>query len=340
MVINTMETLEVLDMIQDNKTMHMIIYGKDASRMDLKLEEIKKKYKDLERKNFDLKEDEQGTVLNALDTRSLFEEKRLFIIKNADFLGKSQKDVDYEVKAKEWIERLETEDILVFLLAQDQLTKKKEWQPFFEQAALLACKSLDAKNQKAYVLEQIKKISLSIDPEALQWFIAHIGTNSKRILDEIDKLSLYPGEIHLEEVQKLVSSEPIEDVFKMSDALFEKNGLKLIAYYRNFRAQNMETLQIIALLASQIRFLFQVRVYMDGGYPKEKIIDLTKAHPYRIQLMMKKASRFEADELLHELSQLARLDYQLKTGLIDRDEGFENFALSLMPEFQTKSLLI
>ena len=92
----------------------------------------------------------------------------------------------------------------------------------------------------------------------------------------------------------------MNDIFKMVDAFFSQNGILLLAYYRNFRKLNMQPVAIVALLASQIRFLFHVRV------------------------------RFSSEALLYNLSLLADFDQQMKMGKIDKDDGFEYFCLNLM----------
>lgn len=316
--------------IDYNKRMFTVLYGNDASRIEMKLEEIKQREKDKEQLDFDAAKHSQGEILGNLDAGNLFGESRLFVIHNADFLGKSRKEntLDYDLKA--FLMRKNEDDHLVFCLNQEALSKRKEAKAFLEQCELIACKALDQKNQRAYVLSCCKEAGIAMDKEALNWFCAHIGFKAARIHNEIEKLAIYSKKITLEDVKALIASEPVEDVFKMSDALFAKNGLRLIALYRNFRGQNMETVQIIALLASQIRFLLQVRILMDEHKTKEMIVEELNAHPYRIKLMMEKAQTFRADELLKQLALLADLDYGLKSGKIDRDEGFENFALNLM----------
>lgn len=324
------EILDESKRIDYNKRMFTVLYGNDSSRIDMKLEEIKRREKNKEQLDFDAAKQSQGEILRDLDAGNLFGEERLFVIRNADFLGKSRKEnrINYDLKA--FLMRKNDQDHLVFCLDQDVLSKRKEVKEFLDQCQLLACKALDQKNQKSYVLSCCKEANITMNSEALNWFCAHIGFKAARIHNEIEKLAIYSKKITLEDVKALVASEPVDDVFKMSDALFAKNGLRLIAFYRNFRAQNMETVQIIALLASQIRFLLQVRILMDEHKTKEMMIQELNAHPYRIKLMMEKAQNFSADELLKQLALLADLDYDLKSGKIDRDEGFENFALNLM----------
>ena len=92
----------------------------------------------------------------------------------------------------------------------------------------------------------------------------------------------------------------------------------------------MQPVAIVALLASQIRFLFQVRVLMDEGKAQATIAQELKANPYHVKLNMQKAMRFSSEALLYNLSLLADFDQQMKMGKIDKDDGFEYFCLNLM----------
>lgn len=45
---------------------------------------------------------------------------------------------------------------------------------------------------------------------------------------------------------------------------------------------------------------------------------------------MQRAYNFTSDELLEKLSILAKLDQDMKMGLVDKDEGFEQFILGML----------
>ena len=105
----------------------------------------------------------------------------------------------------------------------------------------------------------------------------------------------------------------------MTDALFNRQGLKLLALYRNFRFTGMEPVAICALLASQVRFVYQVRVLMDLGMDQNQIAKELNA-----------SSRFSANELLSTLNDLSSLDQAIKGGMVDKDEGFENFIFEII----------
>lgn len=309
--------------------MNYIVHGNDESRMQLKVEGIKKKHHiDTPIVYLDALQDDMSLLLNELDSSSLFGDVKMIVVKNSTFLS-AKNTTKYDLN--EILKRKDHEQIAVFWCASEKLDgRKKAVKALMACSQVFACIRLDAKSQASFIQEVLKEYKVNMDPDALRWFTARVGMDSLKIEKEIEKLSIYSSSIHLEDVMALVSIEPADDVFKMVNALFERNGLRFLSYYRNFRAQNMETVAIIALIASQIRFLYQVAVLMNENNSKDEIASILKAHPYRVQVNMQTARKFSCDELLDQLSQLALLDQNLKSGKIDKDVGFEQFALQLL----------
>ena len=227
--------------------------------------------------------------------------------------------------------RKDTDMILVLVCPSDKLdTRKKKVKEISGCATLYSCLALDEKSQKFYVQDKLKEYGVKVDFKTLDWMTSRMGLDPMCIQNEIEKISIYSKHPTLEDIQNLLVVEPMNDIFKMVDAFFSQNGILLLAYYRNFRKLNMQPVAIVALLASQIRFLFQVRVLMDEGKAQATIAQELKANPYRVKLNMQKAMRFSSEALLYNLSLLADFDQQMKMGKIDKDDGFEYFCLNLM----------
>lgn len=309
--------------------MNYIIHGNDESRMQIKVDAIKKKH-NIEGAivYIDALQEDMSILLNELDSSSLFGDIKMIVVKNSLFLS-AKNTTKYNLE--DILKRVDHDQIAVFLCPSEKLDmRKKNVKEMISHSQVISCIRLDAKSQQSYIQEVLKQYKVHMDPDAFRWFTARVGMDSLKIEKEIEKLSIYNSHITLEDVQALVCIEPADDVFKMVNALFERNGLRFLSYYRNFRSQNMETVAIIALIASQIRFLYQVDVLMNQNYTKEEIASTLKAHPYRVQVNMQTARKFGCDELLEQLNELAQLDQNLKSGKIDKDLGFEQFALKLM----------
>lgn len=310
--------------------MNYILHGHDEGRVKQKISSLKVKHHIENVIVFDATNDDQQEVFNEMDTISIFDDDKMIVIENASFLS-SKDTTKYDIKG--FVERSSNDEsvILVFCCPSDKLdTRKKAVKELISKSTVYPCIALDEKSLPGYINEELKKINLKMDRDALKWFSARAGFDALRIEQELIKFKTFNDHITLKDVQDLMVCEPLNDVFKMVDALFERNALRLLAYYRNFRKLNMEPVAINGLLSGQIRFLFQVRVLMDQGNSKEEIARRLKAHPYRVQINMQRAYNFTSDELLEKLSVLAKLDQDMKMGLVDKDEGFEQFILSML----------
>lgn len=306
-----------------------ILYGKDQSMVSKKISAIKKKHHIQENINrYDALTDPMANVLADLDTYSIFDDAKMIVVEHCTFLS-SKNTTDYDVDS--FLLRKDTDVILVLICPNDKLDgRKKKVKELSDCSTLYSCIALDEKSQKIFVQEQLKEYGLKVDYKTLDWMTARMGLDPLCIENEIEKISIYSKSPTFEDVKALLTVEPMNDIFKMVDAFFSQNGILLLAYYRNFRKLNMQPVAIVALLASQIRFLFQVRVLMDEGMAQDGIAKALKANPYRVKINMQKAMRFTSETLLHHLSLLACFDQDMKMGKVDKDEGFEQFCLNMM----------
>ncbi|MDO4467453.1 MAG: DNA polymerase III subunit delta [Bacillota bacterium] len=309
--------------------MNYILHGTDKNRISQKLQAIKNKHQISNVIFIDAQNPEED-FLNEIDSFSIFDEEKMIIVDNASFFS-AKNSTRY--KAEDVLLRKESEYVVVYCVYSDKLDqRKKAIKEFVSFSTVYSCLALDDKSQKLMVDDLIKKYKLSMDLETRKYLYGNMGMDPLHIESEIEKLSIYSSEIYMEDAKALVTKEPSQDIFRMTDAYFDRNALLLLAYYRNFREQGMEPVAIVALLAGQIRFLYQIAVLMDEGYSQPEIAGLLKAHPYRVQLSMKKASRFSTAELLDHLEELADFDQNMKMGRIDKDAGFEQFVLNMIIE--------
>lgn len=309
--------------------MNIILHGADNSRIEKHISSLKIKYKiDTPLIRIDAQTQKIDDLLFEMDSFSIFDEAKMIVVENCTFLS-SKDTTKYSIQ--QLINRSDIETIVVYCCLSDKLDQRKKLvKELISKSQVISCIALDEKSKPSYVNDICKKIGLYMDYDAMKRFNTIIGLDSLRIENELNKLRLYSDTITIDDVTALVSPEPLNDVFKMVNALFEKNALRFLAFYRNFRELNMEPVAINGLLSGQIRFLFQVKVLMQEGKVKEEIASELKAHPYRIQLTMQRADKFTCDELLDMLDSLATLDQNIKTGKIDKDEGFEQFALDML----------
>ncbi|MCD8511961.1 MAG: hypothetical protein LRY73_20335, partial [Bacillus sp. (in: Bacteria)] len=61
------------------------------------------------------------------------------------------------------------------------------------------------------------------------------------------------------------------------------------------------------------------------GYGQKQIASMLKLHPYVVKLAGNQGKQFKDEELLHMLDELANMDYNIKTGKIDKVLAVELF---------------
>ena len=78
---------------------------------------------------------------------------------------------------------------------------------------------------------------------------------------------------------------------------------------------------------AQLRLLLQTKFLIKIGYQQANIAETLKVHPYRVKLAMQEVRRFDEGLLIRLFDRLVELDYQIKTGQIDKELSFQLFVL-------------
>ena len=149
-----------------------------------------------------------------------FDDDKMIVIENATFLS-SKDTTKYDIKG--FIDRSTNDEsvILVFCCPSDKLdTRKKAVKELISKSTVYPCIALDEKSLPGYINEELKKLNLKMDRDAIKWFSARAGFDALRIEQELIKFKTFNDHITLKDVQDLMVCEPLNDVFKMVDALF------------------------------------------------------------------------------------------------------------------------
>lgn len=166
--------------------------------------------------------------------------------------------------------------------------------------------------------EEIQRRQLHVDAQAMQELLKRLPLDMETIHSAFDKLQLYGGDITQDVVAHLVARPLEEDVFELVNAVVEQDVRKAFRIWCDLCVVNTDAIYLIALLASQFRFLFEVKTLMMQGESKDEIKDILHAHPYRIKLAMQSVQNLSASYLMSMLAKLATLDQKLKGGLLDK----------------------
>lgn len=302
-----------------------LLYGTKDFQIE---EEIKKLSKGLDEMNinkYDLNNDLLSLAIEDAKTMSLFGDKKLVIIDNANmFTGSTSKDSEI---VEEYLNHINENTTLVLIVHNDKLdTRKKITKLINKVGKVIAFNDeLDMTNLVRRLLKDY-----NIDYKTINLFLDRVGNNPLIIQNEINKIKIYKGNdknITDEDILNLTTKLIEIDIFKLIDYIVRKDKEKALELYYEMLKMNEEPIKIIVILANQFRIMYQSKELLKKGYSEKDIANILKIHPYRVKLAIQNSRNYTSEVLLKNLNNLADIDIGIKTGILNKDLALELFIL-------------
>ena len=178
-------------------------------------------------------------------------------------------------------------------------------------------------------LYPIKKKNYKMSSMDINIFINRVGNNIDNIKNELDKLMLYKIDdkvINNSDIMLLTEENTDNSVYDLVSALLKNNNSKAIKLYKNFVMNGIDLNQIIAIIASQIRLLFQVKRLYNSGKSNDEIAKILEFKSvYRVKYLLSDSYYYSEDTLIKYLSKLSNIDRDIKINNIDGNILLELF---------------
>ena len=157
-----------------------------------------------------------------------------------------------------------------------------------------------------YISNYFKTNNYEISQSDVKLIIDKVKYDLANIISECDKLMMYKDE------NKKITTKDIEDVINI---------------YNDLLLMGEEPIKLIVMIANQFRLILQVKLMVKNGYKERDMASEIGEHPYRVKLASN--ARFTIKELITYIKKLQKLDYDIKSGNIDKNFGLEFFLLNI-----------
>ncbi|WP_128896494.1 DNA polymerase III subunit delta [Longirhabdus pacifica] len=314
-----------------------VCYGSESYLMEHFFQQMKQlivppEVSDFCLSQYDLHETALADVLVDAGTMSFAADKKLIIAKQASFFTGMKKSgkVEHNLELlKKYIAEPDPLTVLIFSVEQDKLDERKKIVKMLkEQGALVECRPLTEQQNTEWVTSRFADKKCSIDREGLQTLLLYTGADLQTLEIEIHKLTTYVGEngeVTKQTVEQLVHRNLEQNVFTLVEAIVNKQLNKALAYLHHLLLHKEEPIKICALVARQFRIITQVKHLQQIGYSDQQMASALSIHPYAAKLARNQTRQYDEDELKHIIIQLADLDFEMKTGKVDKVKGLEMF---------------
>ena len=307
-----------------------LIYGNDYGLIKREIDKIISGITDVVK--YDLSASNVSEVIEEASCMSLFGDKKVVIGENALFLTGANTSVNHDIDyLTSYVNAENHDNIVILTVVQDKLDERKKIVKLLKKNVTVIHKDMiDTKDLPKFIMNEFLGSGYKIDYKTASYFVDYVGKNVDILLSEINKMIIYKDtdkEIFIEDILNISSKGFNDNVFDLSDAIMKKDFKKIFSCYNDLMILKEEPIKIIALLASQFTLVYQSKLLSKEGFMSKDIASTLKVHPYRVKLALE--TNYPDSELKDILKKLHNLDYEIKTGKVDKTVGLENFLLHL-----------
>lgn len=314
-----------------------LFYGSDTYIIKSKTNQIiaKKEIDDFNVTTYDMDEIPLEEAINDASTIPFMADSKMVIIKNAYFLSnekKGKKKIEHNINPlKRYLENPVLETTLIIQAPYDKLDERKAITKLLKEKSVVEeCIPLKNQDLRGWVKRQLGKNGIGIDNEALNEIINRCQNNTEVVVSETTKLILYAEGMKFVDLPtvKLVITKNVEDnVYEITNKLLEKNHSKALEIYNDLVMHNEDPLRILGILVNKYREILHTKLLIQQGKDKQDVAHHFNASSGRAYYIMKNAKVVSMEHVTEQLSKLEELDYQIKSGRIDKKVGLELFIL-------------
>lgn len=262
------------------------------------------------------KKDGIRDFIRQCNSQSLFAEQTTYVIRNPFFFyGKLEAD---ELKILEnYVLHPSPDSNLVFYsqgarpfdrrLKAYKIVKKNAHEYYYE--------AMNEQRFRAYACTVMANSSLVLRNRELNLVIERSDLSPALLQQNIEKLLLYNDNIDEKVIKGLLPKAISDDKFALLHAFFQKDSTQLFYLFGEYCKNNDSILPLIALLASQLRFLFAVDYLSQQGWSDQKIADEIGGKTrsvYRIIKSRELLNYIRKENILQLLAKLSQLDERIK----------------------------
>ena len=269
-------------------------------------------------------------IVNEASTIGMFSLNK-FIVINIDSYFKDKKDIPGINLLEEYFDNYNSNSYLIFICNSDTIDSRKKIVNLIKKNGIV--KKIEANDSYItdYINGYLKDNGYSINNSDVIYFINRVGSNINNITNELDKLMLYKinDKIITRSDIDLLTVENIDDsIYELVNAILKNDNKKAIKLYYNFINNGMDVNQMIAIVGSQIRLLYQVKRLYNKSKSNEEIANILEFKSvYRVKYLLSDSYYYSEEDLLKYLSKLSTIDEAIKSSNQDGNMLFELFII-------------
>ncbi|WP_371370621.1 DNA polymerase III subunit delta [Sporomusa aerivorans] len=268
-------------------------------------------------------------LINTIETIPFLGGKNLIIVRGAALFSAGRKGSSGEVQDKtdavterlvQLFASMPAYSHVVFIATDKPDKRRKIYKAIEKNGVICEAAPLKGKALRNWLTERLREIKIKMAPEAQEHLLAAVSMMPQVSLDflnnELEKVVLYTAGKSLvtrQDLTQILSSVPEVSIFTMVEALSQKQTPQAITLLREQLTAGEHPVRILALLARQVRQLWQAKELMHSGYGSREVAEYFKVPGFIGEKLVKQSQGFTRDKLQKAMLSLADADRSLKS---------------------------
>jgi DNA polymerase-3 subunit delta len=295
-------------------------YGTERGLIDEALDRVEEKAiapptRDFNLKIFHAKEDPEETILDSLQVFPVRSPRTLIVIHQADSISRKESS-----PYTGYFSNPNPLTCLVFVGEKVDL-RTKFFQALEKKGAAVAFYPLYEKDLIRWIYSQAEQLGYRLSPEAVSVLVERVGTDTKELKPELQKLALRPDGNRLrgeEDVLALTGDIRIENPFELPLAVGHLNLGDMLHLLRKNLQQGEPPLFLFSLIVRQLRLLRRAQELLAGGSSRKEIEARLRILPRRANDFWEQAEKFPISVLQQLWPPTLKTDQELKSSRSDK----------------------
>lgn len=286
---------------------------------------------------YDMETISLSTVLSDAITVPFLEELKIIILKNPKFLTKSATSTKDEIKAMLKYLKSPCDSTLLIIDATNTVINQSNeiYKMLKNVARIIDYPDPEEIELKGWIVRSFDANGIDIKDDALTLLLEYIGDDQARLSQEIDKLSSYVGKggtIRKEDIKLLVPKNINNEIYLLIKAIINHDLALTNQIYDNLITHTKDSLTIFSLISNKFKELLSTYRLLKYGYSQSDIAKFYNVSTGKAYYIVQEARAFKLSDLEFYIDKLAELDYQIKSGKLDKTIGLELLLLKLPKE--------
>lgn len=270
----------------------------------------------------------------AVDSPPWLSEKRLIIVKESDLFEKNADEVKKYQGILNYLTKIPDFSIVIFYVRGKLNKTKAIFKAFDKLKRIVSFDKLKTNQLFSWIKKQFSICDLSCSDEFCEQLIFTAGNELLSLYNEIQKLVAFVNgrNLHLEDIDRVVTKSIEYRVFDLSDAIAKKDKDLAISLSQTMQKDGIAFSVMLAIIQKQLRQLLYVRLSVENG---DSIQDISKKLSLTQQVVIKLkglANKFGFKSLIDGYLLSIDCEKEFKSGLVSEQGALDRLIYRLICE--------